>query len=253
MFRAETASEIAPYLEAEYWGGKMIGEERLLSLPVLERKPLGQLAMAARGIKLSPLERVASGGATLKAKSIYQTGEIFSPDDHEPGLIVSYRKEVLVKDPETLDEDVDPSDEIALPFGLKFSTAPSIPDYNHSIQRLAEPPFTYYLGERLGLIIPASDKNHPNELIYLSGLSGIMRGDGRGLGLPRVNVEETPFSVGQARRYTTKRGAELLIRVNALEVYGIVDKPKRKRIKTEKTDKKDPFAEFFLPNQPVTP
>ncbi|MBI5357960.1 hypothetical protein HZB74_03900 [Candidatus Saccharibacteria bacterium] len=250
MYRAETAAEIDRFLDPEYWGGKMIGEKCLLGAQLHERVSPVQAAIEGVDVAIESLERVANQDALLTTKQIFMTDEVFLPDQQTAGSVVIYRKEVLEKDPEKAEKLVNKRDKTHLPLGLTFSNLPPEPNEEPGIQRIVDPPYIYYSGGRIGIVAEVSGANGPNELIYISKVAKIATKEGRGQGLPIANIEHAPFVVGRTRRYITKKGTELLIRVNALAVFGLNQNPKPRKIRHKKPAKRDIFPEFFLPNQP---
>lgn len=251
MFRAEPAGEIAPYLEPEYWGGKMIGASTFRDLPELERVSPVQPSVGPEDVKISSLRDVVSQPEALTTSQIYTNGEAFSPEKHSKGQVVIYRKEVLLNDPEKAEKLEGAPDRINLPLGLVLSNLPvEPPNEEPGMRRIVEPPYIYYSGGRMGIIADVSGTNGPSKLIYISKTTKLATKSGRGQEFTWANIEEAPFTIGQTRRYTTKQGAELLVRVNALVVFDINKKPKRKRTEQEKPSANPIFSGLFLPNQP---
>lgn len=218
MYRAETAAEIDRFLDPEYWGGQMAGRPTMRTLPVVERQAVATSQLLGYDTLLAPVTVLANDRSGLKTDAIYINDENFSPDDHAPGSVVFYRKEVLLNDAEKAARLMNQPDERPFPPGVVVGKGPFTPEGGHN-KRLVRPPFIYYSGDRIGRVIKSGDPQ-ANHLVYLSLMGYIARQEkpGKGVAMLIGNIEPTPLEIGVTRRYTTKSGADLLIRVNSLYV-----------------------------------
>lgn len=218
MFRADGAAEIEPFLNPDYWGGQMAGRPTMRTLPLLERQTVVASQLSGHDDLLAPVTVMANDRSGLKTDAIYINDEDFSPDNHEPGSVVFYRKEVLVNDAEKATRLTGQPEEKPLAPGLVVGKGPFTPEGGYNT-RLVSPPFIYYSGDRVGRVIKTED-SQSNHMVYLSLMGYISRQEkpGKGVAMLIGNIEPTPLTIGVARRYATRSGADLLIRVNALYV-----------------------------------
>lgn len=206
-------TSIQPYLNPEYWGGRMIGQQTSDQLTATYR--FGQTIAADESVDNYLLHR--TNPYPLESFSI---GDTINADDHEPGTIFYVHREKLNARPYVfLPKTTPETPAIKPPIDLGF-TMLSFDEMNEDVahgltrRHLIEVPNMQYVAMRSFLVVSRAKRGRAQSLQPVNEAMLYRRDDGHVFNIMAQAPVDSVLTIGKTKHFAT-RETEQLSRTNA--------------------------------------
>ena len=208
--------DLYPYLNRAYWDGHMIGDGEPAPEPDADTYVGPQFGYSRFAAK--SLRAYLENGSRYFPLTRFSTGEVFNPNDWNPGTIVLFDRESLTA--HSVPEGFDAAEYEGLPLPAKpTNLSPQIVRYGNyvktsTIYKDEAAGLQYMRSLRWGVVMPPRDGRQG---LHQIPSFGVLEGSQGRIVTAAFLTEEVPIRIGAVRP-----GNDFLRRTNALEVcsYG---------------------------------